>query len=40
MKTLEDGWHIVINASTFTIFEIWRYFLYYHNIACLHYPYI
>ena len=30
MKTLEDRWYIVINAYQFTVFEIWRDFLYYH----------
>jgi len=31
MKTLQDGWYVVINAYKFTIFEIWRdFFLYYH----------
>jgi len=30
MKTLEDGWYVVINAYQFTVFEIWRDFLYYH----------
>jgi len=23
MKTLEDGWYVVINAYKFTVFEIW-----------------
>jgi len=26
MKTLEDGWYIVINTYEFTVFEIWRDF--------------
>ena len=24
MKTLKDGWYIVINAYKFTVFEIWE----------------
>jgi len=36
MKTLEDGWYIVINAYKFTVFE--RFLL--SSIACLRYPYI
>ena len=31
MKTLEDGWHIVIKAYKFTVFAILsEFFLYYH----------
>ena len=26
MKTLEDGWYVVINTYKFAVFEIWRYF--------------
>jgi len=26
MKTLEDGWYVIINAYKFAIFEIWGHF--------------
>ena len=35
MKTLEDGWYIVINAYKFTV-QVWRDFLYYHiHLYCM-----
>ena len=40
MKTLEDGWYVVINAYQFTVFEIWRDFFVLSYIACPRYPYI
>ena len=40
MKTLEDGWYVVINAYKLTFFEIWRDFNVLSYIACPCYPYI
>ena len=40
MKTLEDGWYVVINAYKLTILEIWRDFNVLSYIACPRYPYI
>ena len=42
MKTLEDGWYVVINAYKFTVFEIWRdiFASVLSYIACPCYPYI
>jgi len=40
MKTLEDGWYVVINAYQFTVFEIWRDFFVLSYIARPRYPYI
>ena len=36
MKTLEDGWYVVINAYKFTVLEIWRDFLYCVSTLSLH----
>jgi len=38
MKTLEDGWYIVMNAYKFTVFEIWRDFLHYHILRVFAIP--
>jgi len=40
MKTLEDGWYVVINAYKYTVFEIWGDIFVLSYIACLRYPYI
>ena len=40
MKTLQDGWHVVLNAYKFTVFEIWGDIFVLSYIACLRYPYI
>ena len=40
MKTLEDGWYVVINAYKFTVFEIWGDIFVLSYIACPRYPYI
>ena len=40
MKTLEDGWYVVINAYKFTFFEIWGDIFVLSYIACPCYPYI
>jgi len=39
MKTLKDGWYIVINACKLLSLRFGEIFLHYHNIACLQYPY-
>ena len=38
MKTLEDGWYVVINAYKFTVFEIWGDIFVLSYIACPCYP--
>ena len=40
MKTVEDGWYIVINAYQLTVFDILRDFFVLPYIACPRYPYI
>ena len=40
IRTLEDGWYVVINAYKLTVFEIWRDLNVLSYIACPRYPYI
>jgi len=40
MKTLEDGWYVVINAYKFNVFEIWGDIFVLSYIVCPCYPYI
>ena len=40
IRTLEDGWYVVINAYKLTVLEIWRDFNVLSYIACPRYPYI
>ena len=40
MKTLEDGWYVVINAYKFTVFETGGDIFVLSYIACPCYPYI
>ena len=40
MKTLKDGWYVVINAYKLTVFEIWGDIFVLSYIACPRYPYI
>ena len=40
IRTLEDGWYVVINAYKLTVFEIWKDFNVLSYIACPRYPYI